>query len=272
MNLRQPGFFNDQPLKERRKKMRMRLIKSFVILFALYLLSLVVGCATTPKTIHPEFETRSRDIKTAGLISPDIKIYELTAGGLRELKDDWCAKGKENVQKAMIECLREKPLEIRPITMDREMEEEMEEIYALYRAVSSSIIMHTVNIQGGNIFPEKVKTFDYSIGSMEKILKKYGGDGLIFVTGFDEISSAGRQTLKAVGIIAGIALAASGVGGAMIIPRSGVTLVSVALVDSSGVILWYNIKGSEGGYDLRNPESATKLVRDILADYPGGAK
>jgi hypothetical protein len=253
-------------------EMRIGSIKSIGFGLALCLLITAVSCAPITKTIHPEFETRSRDIKTAGLISPDIKIYELTAGGLRELKDDWCAKGKENVQRAVIECLKEMPLAIKPINIDKEMEEEMEEIYALYRAVSGSIIMHTVNIQGGNIFPEKVKTFDYSIGSMEKILKKHGGDGLIFVTGFDEISSTGRQTLKAVGIIAGIALAASGVGGAMIIPRSGITLVSVALVDSSGTLLWYNIKGSEGGYDLRNPESATKLVRDILADYPGATK
>ena len=252
--------------------MRIHPIKSIAFCLGLCLLLMAVGCATTTKTIHPEFETRARDIKTAGLISPDIKIFELTAGGVRELKDDWCAKGKENVQRAVIECLREKPLAIKPITIDREMEEEIEEIYALYRAVSTSIILHTVNIQGANIFPEKVKRFDYSIGTMERILKIHGGDALIFVTGFDEISSAGRQTLKAVGIIAGIALAASGVGGAVIIPRSGITLVSVALVDSSGSILWYNIKSSEGGYDLRNPESATKLVRDILAGYPGATK
>lgn len=118
--------------------MKRRPIKSFAFVFGLSLLFLAAGCATTTKTIHPEFETRSRDIKTAGLISPDIKIYELTAGGLRELKDDWCAKGKENVQRAVIECLREKPLEIKPISIDKEMEEEVEEIYALYRAVSAS--------------------------------------------------------------------------------------------------------------------------------------
>lgn len=117
-----------------------------------------------------------------------------------------------------------------------------------------------------------MKKFEYSIGPIQNILNKYGVNGLILVTGFDEISSAGRQTLKAVGIIAGLALAASGVGGAIIIPRSGITLVSVALVDSSGDILWYNIKSSEGGYDLRKPESATDLLRTILADYPGATQ
>jgi hypothetical protein len=227
------------------------------------------GCAPLTKTVHPEFETRTKDIKTAGLLSPDIKIYEFTAGGMRELRDDWCAKGKENVQRAMIECLGQKPLEVNPITIDKEMEEEMQDIYALYRAVSTSIILHT---RGENKFPEKQRNFDYSIGSVENILKKYGGDALIFVTGFDEISSAGRQALKAVGIIASVAAAAAGVYGTVIIPRSGITIVSVALVDPSGTILWYNIKGSEGGHDLRDPQSATKLIREIFSDYPGANK
>ncbi len=243
--------------------------KSLVFVSVLCLLFVAFGCAPLTKTAHPEFETRAKDIKTIGLLSPDIKIYQFTAGGIRELKDDWCVKGKENVQRAVIECLREKPSEVRPITMDKEMEEEMEDIYALYRAVSASIILHT---RGENKFPEKQKNFDYSIGSVENILKRYGGDALIFVTGFDEISSAGRQALKAIGIIAGVAAAAAGVGGAVIIPRSGITIVSVALVDPSGTVLWYNIKGSEGGYDLRDPESATKLIREILSDYPGAKK
>jgi hypothetical protein len=249
--------------------MRINQKKSLVFIWGLCLLFMAVGCAPIIKTVHPQFEMHAKDIKTLGLLSPDIKIYEFTAGGIRELRDDWCAKGKENVQRAMIECLTEKPLEIKPITTDKEMEEEMQEIYALYRAVSNSINLHT---RGENKFPEKEKNFDYSIGSVEKILKRYGGDALIFVNGIDEISSAGRQALKAVGIIAGIAAAAAGVGGAIIIPRSGITVVSIALVAPSGTILWYNIKASEGGYDLRNPESATKLVRDVFSDYPGAKK
>ena len=64
----------------------------------------------------------------------------------------------------------EPPLEIKPITLDKEIEEEMEEIYALYNAVSTRIILHT---QGDNKFPEKVENFDYSIGFIENILKRY---------------------------------------------------------------------------------------------------
>ena len=52
------------------------------------------------------------------------------------------------------------------------------------------------------------------------------------------------------------------------IPRGGITQVSVGIVDASGSILWYNVKASEGGYDLRDRESATKLLAEILSDLP----
>ena len=239
--------------------------KKCVLLYLCFcLLLLAFGCAgVAPYRAHPEFEMRTENIKTSGLLSPDIKIYEFTAGGVRELRDDWCAKGRENVQGALIQCFQGKPLEIKPITVDKEMEEEMEDIYALYRAVSISINTHTY---GDFKFPEKMKTFDYSIGPIDKIMQKHGTDALVFVYGFDEISTGGRKALQAAGIIAGV------LTGVVVMPRSGVTVVSAAMVDPSGAILWYNIKGSQGGYDLRDPQSATNFIRSIVFDYPGVKK
>jgi len=48
--------------------MRIRPIKLLTIslLFSLFLTAM--GCATIPKTMHPEFETRTKEIKTVGLI------------------------------------------------------------------------------------------------------------------------------------------------------------------------------------------------------------
>jgi len=222
------------------------------------------GCASvTSYRAHPEFEMRTKDTKISGLLTPDIKIYEFTAGGVRELRDDWCTKGTENVQAALIQCFQEKPLEIKPVAIDEEMEEEMQDIYALYRAVSTSINTHTY---GEFKFPEKMRNFDYSIGPIDKILQKHGIDALIFVYGFDEISTGGRKALQVAGIIAGA------LTGVVVIPRSGITVINASVVDPSGAILWYNIKASEGGYDLRDPQSATKFIRAVLSDYTGAKK
>jgi len=224
------------------------------------------GCGTAdyyvikePYRIHPEFYKRALRIKTPGLIAPDVKICELTAGGVREIRDDWSAAGKQNVVDALAECLDEQACAVKTCVVGKEIEEELEDIHALYRAVSRSIQIHTY---GPYPFPEKQKNFIYSVGSIENLLHRLEADALIFVYGYDEISTVGRKALTVLGVAIGA------VTGVMVVPGSGITAVSVGLVDPSGAILWYNIKAGAGAYDLRKPESAKALLKDILSDLP----
>lgn len=226
----------------------------------LCLLFAISGCAHPTYRAHPEFELRAKNINTAHLAPPDVKIYELTAGGLKELRDDWCRKGVENIQKALKEAFKEKQRELKIIPIDKDLEAEWEEILALYKAVNASILWHTYNEK--SLFPEKRKYFDYSLGPIDKILRKYHADALIIVWGTDEISTGGRKALAVAGIAVGIFT------GIPAVPRSGVTAVSIALVDSTGTIIWYSVRGSQGGYDLRDYESCAQLVKDILSDFP----
>jgi len=232
--------------------------------FAGCLLLAGVGCASLGSLpayrAHPEFDTRSRQIHKAGVLSPDIKIYELTTGGVREMRDDWCKTGKENVARAAGDCIRERLVEVQIIPIDKETEEELEDILALYRAVSSSIISYTY---GDYKFPEKVKKFEYSVGPVDSFLKRWGSDVLVVITGSDEISSSGRKALTAAAVVI------SALMGVVMVPGGGLTVVSAGVVDPSGDILWYNVKGSHGGYDLRNPESTKKLLMSIFSDFPG---
>ena len=154
---------------------------------------------------HPQLEMRSKDVTSAALISPDIKVYEFTAGGVREMRDDWCSKGKDNVKEAAIKCLHEKLADVRPTPASKEVEEELEEVYALYKAVSTSIQFHVYGPFG---FPEKKKNFDYSVGPVNRILEDLKTDVLIFVYGSDEISTSGRKALQvgaiAIGLLTGV--------------------------------------------------------------------
>jgi len=45
---------------------------------------------------------KSKAIKTVLFAEPEIKVYEISAGGVPELMDDWSAQGKENITKALI--------------------------------------------------------------------------------------------------------------------------------------------------------------------------
>jgi hypothetical protein len=230
-------------------------------LFPVLLLIFLSGCATTSYRSHPEFDQRIATIKTPSLLPPDVKVYELSAGGVGELRDDWSRSGKENMLKAVLQAFKEHSLDVTAPSIDKEIEDELEDIQALYRAVSASIITYTYN--PASRFPEKVKNFDYSVGPINKVLDKCGADSLVLVYGSDEISSAGRKTLAVVGILAGA------VTGVAIVPRSGITAVSASLIDRSGSVLWYNFKGSGGGRDLRDYESCNSIARDVIFDFPG---
>ncbi|MCL5062961.1 MAG: hypothetical protein M0Z70_08050 [Nitrospiraceae bacterium] len=233
--------------------------RKFLILQVLCLLLLAFGCAPKAYRVHPDFDTLSKNIKSPSLIPPDIKVYEFTVGGIQELRDDWSATARANVLKIVTETFKEMAFEIKTMAIDKDIEDELEDIQALYRAVSTSIQLHTYNQQ--TLFPEKLKNFDYSIGSIEKILHKYGTDALILVYGFDEIPTGGRKALTAAGIIIGVFT------GVIVAPRAGITALSIALIDSSGTVLWYSFKGMPG-YDLREPENAINLTKGILSDFP----
>jgi hypothetical protein len=219
--------------------------------------------ADTSHRSHPEIEARARNIKSIGLVSPDIKIYELTSGGTRELRDEWSAVGKENILNTLAKSLKEKGVETKVLGVDKDLNEELEDVQALYRAVAASIRFHTY---GDYVFPEKQKNFDYSVGPIENVLAAYGVDALIFVYGRDEISTGGRRALMAAGIIAGA------LTGVMAVPRGGVTVMSITLMDRAGSILWFNIKGSGAGYDLRDSENTSQFVVDMLSGLPGFEK
>jgi hypothetical protein len=218
------------------------------------------ACVPPAYRKHTDFDTVIQNIEAPGLMPPNVKIYELTAGGVQELRDDWSEQGQSNVLNAIEKGFADKNYQIISCEIPEDMEEEVEDILATYRAVSTSIQLHTY--PGASQFPEKMKNFDYSLGSIESLLEPFDADAMIFVYGSDEISTGGRKALMAVGILVG---AFTGVA---VMPRSGITAVSIAIVDPSGRILWYSVKGSAGGQDLRKPESAASLVESILADFP----
>lgn len=240
--------------------MEWRSRKTTFSLSLLFILTGAVSCATTPSPYrtHPDYNSRIKAVKKTVYPPPDVKVYELSAGGVHELRDDWCDMGRENLQREFEEVLDREKFNVKKVTVDEDIRDEMEDIQALYRAVSASILDHTY---GSQRFPEKEKKFIYSVGPVEYILEKFNADALLFVYGIDEISTGGRKALTALGIIAGAFT------GVYVAPRYGITAVSVALIDRTGEILWYSVKGSQGGYDLREPESCHRFVKDIASNF-----
>ena len=93
-----------------------------------------------PYRAHPDLDRRVKTVRVLSALPPDIKIYELTAGGVQDLRDDWSAAGRDAVFKGLTEVFHERGIAVRQLTVDNTMRAPVEDVTVLYRAVSSSIV------------------------------------------------------------------------------------------------------------------------------------
>lgn len=228
---------------------------------------LSAGCVSTPDwyrayqqpyRAHPELDRRAKTVRVVGLLPPDIKIYELSAGGVTELRDEWSAAGRDAVVRGLTAAFAERGVAVKPLGLDKDQQRSMDDVTVLYRAVSSSIIEHTYKAYP---FQTKLERFDYSVGALDALLQKTQADAVVIVYGVDQISTNGRKALRGVGLVLGA------VTGQAVV-SSGMTALNIALVDRSGTVLWYKIAGDSGGFDLRDDNSARSFVQGLVADFP----
>ncbi|MBI5576412.1 MAG: hypothetical protein HY896_08615 [Deltaproteobacteria bacterium] len=227
----------------------------FFLVFTFQAISLPVpvAAASTPLS-RPDIADRLSGINTFGMIYPEIRIYEMSAGGVREYMDDWSAKGKENVAKFLKDAFGDRLAERRKEVLDNAVRDELEEVIALYEVAIASYFQQAAPING---FPEKRGFSAYELGPLDNLFASLGVDGLIVVKGVDVISTGGRKTLAVIGAMAGIGL------------PLGFTGMDIGFIDRSGGILWFNSKGSVVGNDFREPEEAAKITGETLSGFPG---
>jgi hypothetical protein len=236
------------------------------VVSALFTCLLFSACATAPVyRANPQLNEKLKTAKTIMVIPLSVGVYEIGAGGIAEKIDEWSFKAKRNVMMAIQDKLQTKSLIfVKPFEetlLSDDQKSSLEETRALFDAVSYSIVIHTYG-PPNQLFPEKIKNFDYSLGPEVKELAG-DTDTLLFVSCRDQISTAGRKALQAGSMILGALV------GIQATPAFGATTIYFALVDANtGSILWYNFHGSRGNHDLRDPMDTSTLVNELLKDFP----
>lgn len=198
---------------------------------------------------RPEFAQTATSARTVGLVSPVVKVYELTAGGQTVLKDEWSTQGRKAVTDSLQRALVQKGWKVKLVEPAGGIKDELEEMRLLYGDVGPSIVRATYVYP---IFPEKYKNFDYSVGPVKRILEQAGVDLLVLAYGYDEISSGGRSVVNALNAVLGTG------------STGGDSFLNVALIDRNGKVLWFDVEMARGSFDLRDPASADGFVRSIL--------
>ena len=220
-----------------------------------------VGFAADQETFRtpPDFLQRMKKVKTIGILKPEVKIFEITSGGVKELRPEWCDEAFGLVKGGVTAEFQRFGYELKAVEPGADSEGEVREMLALHEAVVMGILGHAYD--GPGLFPAKKTNFDYTVGPIDNIVRPADADALLVVRGVDEVSTSGRKAMQTLGILAGAAV------GIITTPNMGRTFLFVTLIDRSGDLLWFNVQGGAGGYNLREPESVSKLVAKSLAGF-----
>lgn len=236
--------------------------KIFLCLSMLSLFSLT-ACVTTRgiPSNYDERTARAAQLQSVLLLTPDITVNSLSAGDVKEEMPEWSEQARALVIEAAKAEMKARGRELKILDPKTRYRKTVDEVKDLHLAVMGSIYEHAIYEPGNmNIFPQRIEHFDYTIGSVEELLKAYKVDGMLIIRGEDNISTSGR---KALGVVKYLNPFSQGQMG-------GMTFLEVTLTDAGGDVLWFALKWNAGDYDLRDSEENIRFVRDTFKNFAGG--
>lgn len=221
------------------------------------------GCATTIKK-SLFFDEKIKSVKTIAVMPADIEVYKLTAGGVRELVDEWSDTSKKFTQEALKKHLSERyGFTIKFISEDwlkNNYKELWKSNQALYNAVVSAALIHAY--PGPNAFRYKLTNFDYTLGpEVQELARVCEADALLFINGIDHEATAGRIALLFWNVIVG---AATGVTAIPLNP----SFMAMGLIDtSSGDVELLKVSPADTEYSFINEKQMDSLTEWLTRDF-----
>mgnify|MGYP005853879869 CR=1 FL=1 len=224
----------------------------------------LTGCATTVARtgrVHQAAAAQLPTIRTTAVVPPAITLNQLTAGGVREQRDDWTQAARAAARESLETMRPENLVYLRDAELPPEIATEIAEVQALYRAVDLNLTLF------GNPMvrmPTLAGRFDFSVGSVDRICEAAGADALLLVYGEDDYFTGDRKALIALGFVA------AAFTGVYVAPGNGAEHLSAALIARDGTILWYDVLGAGQLGDLRKPEGVKANLENLLRSMPSG--
>jgi hypothetical protein len=225
----------------------------FASLFLGLALALLAGCSTPPA--HRFAERKQGDTLGRVVLLPvDVEVGELSAGGMREKRDDWTAAVAAHLNAAVTARQTFRAASPWPEEKRAELEAELEDVHAVFQAVTMNQILHQ-HVPGFPVLEATTGTLVYQIGPIDALLDAQQADAALLLFVRDDYATAGRKGLVALGIVAGIPV------------QGGFTVSSAAIATRDGRLLWMNFHGSQAG-DLREAEGAAEMIARLIEGAP----
>lgn len=222
--------------------------------FGLCLVLLLAGCATSGTTVQiDKLETIAENPRIL-IMTPDVKYYLITVGGVPEPHAEWTEAARKNFSKSLQDYTTEHKITAISLNEQDQLSDKEISYQKLYSAVGASILSHHYGVLK---LPTKKRSFDWSLGpGIDVIGSKYGADYALFSYYRDYQASGGRVAFSFLAALAGVYVAQGGEVG------------FASLVDMrTGDIVWFN-KVDSGVGELREKENARLTVDNLFRNLP----
>jgi hypothetical protein len=193
---------------------------------------IVIGCSHSTELKHPVYPSLIHSIQTVLLLPPETVVLEQSANGLTVRHEQAGRAAVAQWSQAIERILTGKGLRVAtadPIVLN---DPDIKELQSLYRLVERSIQLHT---QGSQLFPAKLHTFDYEVGSVSGLLKQHAADALVIAIGNQTISQDRYRTW-----------------------------ISIAVIEPQGRVIWYNKVSGQTDAAAQNPAEALQDLVELL--------
>ncbi len=232
------------------------------LIFQIWVVVLFSGCASLVKT-SATYQEALKEMKIIAVMPPDVEVYKLTAGGMRELIDEWTQDSKDYIKEALQKHIGNRfGFEVKFVEEDW-LKINHKSLWnnnrSLYSAVAQCALYHAYS--GPAAFPAKLKNFDYTLGAeIQPLSQVLGADALLFVYGYDHEATAGRVALIVWRVLLGAA------SGSMVIPINPSAMFMGLVNGKTGNLEWFKATPAQVEYSFRSQKHMDILIEWITRD------
>ncbi|MCA0445598.1 MAG: hypothetical protein LCH54_05155 [Bacteroidetes bacterium] len=212
----------------------------------------ISGCTSDYTRFSSNGHQQIKQIKKVGIITPDVKVYELGAGGANTP----LGKQTEIARNFLFEntkvSLQNLGMKVRKIDLQGGDSLLFQETLAMYRTVDDAIL--------GKKTSDTKKKFEYDLGSLDSLALYYDVDAFLFLRGYDTEPSSNRSAAAVAGVVTGVLF---GVGVILHEP----SFLSVGLADRDGKILFYNFNNEMDTWNYTKEKDVKKLTEKLFKEF-----
>jgi hypothetical protein len=193
------------------------------------------GCAPTSERLHPQFSDYRQPMAVMLVLEPEISIFEPLSDGSRLFQENQSRKAQRHARDDIVRQLRARHFAVRTADGSVMQTDEIMSIRSLFRSVNRSIQLHTF---GPQVYPAKLKAFEYHLGAVAGVLEANDADALVLALGHQTGSG---QSLN--------------------------SWLSIAVVEPEGRVIWYGLQRGRQESQLCCADGMTELVGSTMARF-----